>query len=49
MNTGHEGSLCTLHANSAREALTRIENMTLMSGTPIPRDTLARPIAKSLT
>ena len=48
MNTGHEGSLCTLHANSPREALTRIENMTLMGGTPIPRETLARQIAEAI-
>ena len=27
MNTGHDGSMCTLHANSPRDALTRLENM----------------------
>ena len=32
MNTGHDGSMCTLHANRPREALTRMENMATMSG-----------------
>lgn len=32
MNTGHEGSMCTVHANSAREALTRLENMVGLAG-----------------
>ncbi|MGD9536189.1 MAG: CpaF family protein [Alphaproteobacteria bacterium] len=32
MNTGHDGSMCTVHANNPREALTRIENMVAMSG-----------------
>ncbi|MEZ9417825.1 CpaF family protein, partial [Vibrio sp. 10N.286.49.E1] len=31
MNTGHDGSLCTLHANSATDALVRMENMLMMS------------------
>ena len=36
MNTGHEGSLTTVHANSPRDALGRIENMVLMSGFELP-------------
>ena len=32
MNTGHDGSMCTVHANNPREALTRIENMVAMAG-----------------
>ena len=36
MNTGHEGSLTTVHANSARDALMRIENMILMAGFDLP-------------
>ncbi len=36
MNTGHEGSLSTIHANSPRDALTRLEVMCLMSGMEIP-------------
>ena len=36
MNTGHEGSMCTLHANNPREALTRMENMVGMSAANLP-------------
>ena len=36
MNTGHEGSLTTLHANSARDALNRLETMVLMAGMELP-------------
>jgi pilus assembly protein CpaF len=36
MNTGHDGSLCTVHANSPRDALARIETMVLMAGIELP-------------
>jgi pilus assembly protein CpaF len=36
MNTGHEGSMTTIHANSSREALRRLETMVLMTGTDFP-------------
>lgn len=36
MNTGHDGSMCTLHANSPREAITRIENMVSMAAASLP-------------
>ena len=36
MNTGHEGSLTTLHANTPRDALARLETMILMTGMPLP-------------
>jgi len=36
MNTGHDGSLTTVHANSARDALSRIETMVLMAGMDLP-------------
>jgi Flp pilus assembly CpaF family ATPase len=36
MNTGHEGSLSTIHANSAREALSRLETLVLFAGTDLP-------------
>lgn len=36
MNTGHEGSLSTLHANSPRDALSRLESMVLMAGMDLP-------------
>jgi pilus assembly protein CpaF len=36
MNTGHDGGLCTIHANSPRDALSRLETMVLMAGTELP-------------
>jgi len=36
MNTGHEGSMTTIHANSAREALSRLESMLSMGGIDVP-------------
>ena len=36
MNTGHDGSLTTIHANSARDALSRVETMVMMSGYELP-------------
>ena len=36
MNTGHDGSLCTVHANAPRDALARIETMVLMAGYDLP-------------
>src|SRR5262249_52934217 len=36
MNTGHDGSLSTVHANSPRDAMSRIETMVLMAGIPLP-------------
>jgi pilus assembly protein CpaF len=48
MNTGHDGSLTTLHANSPRDALSRLETMVLMAGKELPlaaiRDQIARAI-----
>ena len=37
MNTGHDGSMGTIHANTPRDALTRLENMVAMSGFKLPR------------
>ncbi len=45
MNTGHDGSMCTLHANSPREALTRLENMVAMSGFKLPPKAVRTQIA----
>jgi pilus assembly protein CpaF len=45
MNTGHDGSMATLHANSAREALTRLENMVAMSGFNLPNKVARQQIA----
>ena len=48
MNTGHEGSMCTLHANSPREALSRMENMVMMSNLSLPKEAITRQIAGSI-
>ncbi len=48
MNTGHPGSMCTLHANSPREALTRLENMLMMAGGEMPLPALRREVASSI-
>ena len=48
MNTGHPGSMCTLHANNPREALTRLENMLMMAGGEMPLPALRRQIASSV-
>ncbi len=45
MNTGHDGSLGTLHANRPREALTRLENMVAMSGVRLPAEAVRAQIA----
>jgi pilus assembly protein CpaF len=48
MNTGHEGSLTTLHANSPRDALSRLETMLMMSGFEIPLKAMRRQIASAV-
>jgi pilus assembly protein CpaF len=48
MNTGHEGSLTTVHANSPRDALSRIETMVLMSGLDLPLRAIREQIASAL-
>jgi pilus assembly protein CpaF len=48
MNTGHEGSLCTIHANSPRDALARLETMVLMAGTELPSRAIREQIASAI-
>jgi len=48
MNTGHEGSLTTIHANSPRDALGRIETMVLMSGINFPLNAMREQMASAL-
>jgi pilus assembly protein CpaF len=48
MNTGHDGSLCTVHANSARDALARIETMVLMAGFELPVRAIRQQVASAL-
>ena len=49
MNTGHEGSLATVHANSPRDALTRLENMISMAGTHLSLRAMRQQIASAIT
>ena len=48
MNTGHDGSLTTLHANSPRDALNRLETMVLMTGFDLPLKAIRQQIAGAL-
>ncbi len=48
MNTGHEGSLTTIHANTPRDALSRIETMVLFAGTNLPTRAIREQIASAL-
>ena len=48
MNTGHDGSLTTTHANSPRDALSRIETMVLMSGMELPLRAIREQIASAI-
>ena len=48
MNTGHEGSLSTLHANGPKDALNRLETMVLMSGIQIPVTAIREYIEKAI-
>jgi len=48
MNTGHDGSLSTIHANRPREALTRLENMVGMAGVNLPSRAIRQQIAASV-
>jgi pilus assembly protein CpaF len=48
MNTGHDGSFCTVHANTARDALTRIENMVMMAQSTLPSRAIRTQIAAAV-
>jgi pilus assembly protein CpaF len=48
MNTGHEGSLSTIHANSPRDALNRLETMVLMAGYELPLRAIRQHISSAL-
>jgi pilus assembly protein CpaF len=48
MNTGHEGSLATVHANSPRDALARLETMVLFAGTALPDRAVREQVASAL-
>ncbi len=48
MNTGHDGSICTVHANSPRDALARVETMVLMAGIELPVRAIREQVASAL-
>ncbi|MDI1243904.1 MAG: CpaF family protein [Rhodoferax sp.] len=48
MNTGHEGSMATVHANSPRDALTRLENMAGYGGAAIPQEAMRQQISSAI-
>ena len=48
MNTGHDGSISTIHANASRDALSRIETMVLMAGFDLPSKAIREQIASAL-
>ena len=48
MNTGHDGSLTTLHANSPRDSLSRMETMSLMAGLDFPLRVIREQIASAI-
>ena len=48
MNTGHDGSMTTCHANNPRDALSRLENMVMMAGFELPSSAIREQIASAL-
>lgn len=48
MNTGHDGSLTTLHANSSRDALSRLETMVLMAGVELPLKVIRQQVSSAV-
>ena len=48
MNTGHDGSMSTLHANSPRDATSRLESMVMMSNATLPLEAIRRNIASAV-
>jgi len=49
MNTGHDGSISTVHANTARDALSRLETMVLMAGMDLPERAIREQIASAIS
>jgi pilus assembly protein CpaF len=48
MNTGHDGSLSTIHANSTRDALLRLETMVLMAGVDLPERAIREQVSSAI-
>ena len=49
MNTGHDGSISTIHSNTARDALSRLETMVLMAGMDLPERAIREQIASAIS
>ena len=48
MNTGHDGSICTVHANSPRDVLSRVETMVLMAGVDLPMRAIREQVSSAI-
>jgi pilus assembly protein CpaF len=48
MNTGHDGSICTVHANSPRDVLSRVETMVLMAGMDLPLAAIREQVSSAI-
>jgi len=48
MNTGHDGSICTVHANSPRDVLSRVETMVLMAGVDLPIRAIREQVSSAI-
>jgi pilus assembly protein CpaF len=48
LNTGHEGALSTLHANSSADALSRLETLALMAGVGLPHEAIAEQVQRGV-
>jgi len=48
MNTGHDGSICTVHANSPRDVLSRVETMVLTAGVDLPMKAIREQVASAV-
>lgn len=48
LNTGHDGALCTLHANSPADALARLETLALMAGTGLPHEAVRAQVRRGI-
>ncbi len=48
MNTGHEGSMTTVHANSPRDALARVQNMVMMAGLDLPERAIKEQVVSAI-
>src|SRR5262245_10981487 len=48
MNTGHDGGMCTIHANSPRDGLSRLETMVLMAGLDLPSRAVREQIVSAI-